>query len=60
MKNRIRKKDDGNGFTGKKEKRETKEKILRCGERRYEEVGANKTDVENRAVRRKMIHCGYP
>ena len=29
------KKDDGNGVTGKEEKRETKEKILRCSERRY-------------------------
>ena len=28
-------KDDGNGITGKEEKRETKEKILRCSERRY-------------------------
>ena len=29
------KKDDGNGVTGKKEKRETKEKIFRCYKRRY-------------------------
>ena len=31
----CRKKDDGNGVTGKEEKRETKEKIFRCSERRY-------------------------
>ena len=33
----CRKKDDRNGVTRKKEKRETKEKIFRCGERRYGE-----------------------
>ena len=32
----CRKKDDENGVTGKEEKRETKEKIFRCSERRYE------------------------
>ena len=31
----CRKKDDGNGVTGKEEKRETKEKIFRYSERRY-------------------------
>ena len=31
----CRKKDDGNGVTGKEEKRETKEKIFRCSKRRY-------------------------
>ena len=31
----CRKKDDGNGVTGKEEKRETKETIFRCSERRY-------------------------
>ena len=31
----CRKKDDRNGSTGKEEKRETKEKICRCSERRY-------------------------
>ena len=31
----YRKKDDGNGVTGKEEKRETKEKIFRCSKRRY-------------------------
>ena len=31
----CRKKDDGNGVTEKEEKRETKEKIFRCSERRY-------------------------
>ena len=33
----CRKKDDRNGSTGKEEKRETKEKICRCCERRYGE-----------------------
>ena len=33
----CRKKDDGNGVTGKEEKRKTKEKIFRCCERRYGE-----------------------
>ena len=33
----CRKKNDGNGVTGKEEKRETKEKIFRCSERRYGE-----------------------
>ena len=32
----CRKKDDRNGVTGKEEKRETKKKISRCSERRYE------------------------
>ena len=31
----CRKKDDGNGVIGQEEKRETKEKISRCSERRY-------------------------
>ena len=31
----CRKKDDGNAVTRKEEKRETKEKIFRCSERRY-------------------------
>ena len=33
----CRKKDDRNGVTEKEEKRETKEKIFRCSERRYAE-----------------------
>ena len=31
----CRKKDDGNGGTGKEEKRETEEKIFGCSKRRY-------------------------
>ena len=31
----CRKKDDGNGVTEKEKKRQTKEKIFRCCERRY-------------------------
>ena len=33
----CRKKGDGNGVTGKEEKREAEEKIFRCTERRYGE-----------------------
>ena len=33
----CRKNDDGNGVTGKEEKRETKEKIFKCSKRRYGE-----------------------
>ena len=36
-KQRVCRKDDGNGGTGKEEKRETKEKLFRCSERRYGE-----------------------
>ena len=36
----------------------TKEKIYRCSEKRYGEVGAKEMDVENRIVWRKMICCG--
>ena len=35
MRRVCRKKDNGNGSTGKEEKRENKEKIFRCSERRY-------------------------
>ena len=51
-----KKKDDGNGVTGKEEKREAKENIFRC----YGEVGVKETEVENRTAWRKMIRCGYP
>ena len=33
----CRKKGDGNGVTGKEEKRQAEEKIIGCGEGRYEE-----------------------
>ena len=36
MRRVCKKKDDGNGVTGK-EKRDTKEKIFRCSKRRYGE-----------------------
>ena len=56
----CRKKDD----TEEEEKRETKEKILRCSERRYGgswcERDGLENNVKNRTVWRKMIHCGYP
>ena len=42
----CRKKDDGSGVTGKEEKSETKEKIFRCGKRRYEGSRCEE-DVEN-------------
>ena len=44
----------------KKEKKETKEKIFRCCERRYGEVGVKEMDVEDRMVWRKIVWCGYP
>ena len=47
----CRKKDDGNGSTGKELKRETKEKIFRCSERRYGEVGAKEMNFEDRTKR---------
>ena len=56
----YRKKDNRNGVTRKEEKRETKQKIFRCSERRYGKVGAKETDIENRMVWRQMIRCGYP
>ena len=56
----CRKKNDGNGVTGKEEKRETKEKIFRCSKRRYGEVVAKETDVEDRKVWRIVICCGHP
>ena len=56
----CKKKDDGNGVTGKEKKRETKEKIFRCSERRYGEVGAKEIDVQDKMIWRMMIHCGYP
>ena len=48
------------GVTGKEEKMNTKEKIFRYSKRRYGEVGAKETDIENRTVWKKMIRCGYP
>ena len=47
-------------LTGKRKRRRTKEKIFRCSERRYGEVGAKETDVEDRKVWRMMIRCGHP
>ena len=46
----CKKEDDGNGITGKEEKRETKEKIFRCSKRSMGEVGAMETDVEDRKM----------
>ena len=37
MRRKQRKKDDGNGVTGKEEKRKTKEKIFGCNEVEYGE-----------------------
>ena len=56
----CRKKDDGNGVTGKEEKRETKEKILNLMKENMREVGVKETDVENTTVWRQIIRCGYP
>ena len=56
----CRKKNNGNGVTGKEEKRGTKKKIFRCSKRRYGEIGAKEMDVEDRKVWRMMIRCGHP
>ena len=40
--------------TKKEKKKEMKEKIFRCCERKYGEVGAKETDVEDRRVWRKI------
>ena len=51
-----RKKGDGNGVTGKKEKREAKEKIFRCSEGSYgKSCGARETDIENRTLWRNGL-----
>ena len=42
-----------------RKRREEGEKIFMCSERRYGEVGAKDTDVEDRKMWRKMIRCGY-
>ena len=45
-------------FTGKEEKRETKEKIF--SKKDMGEVGAKETDVEDRKMWMIMIRCGHP
>ena len=50
------KKGDGNGVTGKEEKREAKEKISGCSED-MGKVSARKKDIENRALWRNIIRC---
>ena len=45
---------------GKRKKRETEEKISRCSERRYGEVGVREKDIESKTLWRNMIGCGYP
>ena len=56
----CRKKDDGNGVTGKEEKRETKRRFLNVVKEDIGEVGAKETDVEDRKVWRMMMRCGHP
>ena len=57
---RVCKKNDGNGVSGKEEKRETKERFLNLVKEDMGKVGAKETDIEDRMVWRKMICCGYP
>ena len=56
----CRKKDDGNGVTGKRKRGRPKRRFLDVVKEDMGEVGAKKTDIEDRTIRRKMIHCGYP
>ena len=53
---RVCRKKDGNGITGKEEKR----RFLNVVKKDMGKVGAKETDVENRTVWRKIIRCGYP
>ena len=46
----CRKKDDGNGVTGKEEKREAEEKISGCSVEDIEEVDAREKDIENKTL----------
>ena len=54
------KKNDGNGVTGKEEKREPKRRFLGVVKEDMGEVGAKETDVEDRKMWRMMICCGHP
>ena len=56
----MRKKDDGNGVTGKEERGRPKRRFLDVVKEDMGEVGAKEMDVKNRIVWKKMIHCGYP
>ena len=59
---RVCRKKDGNGITGKEEKRRAvrpKRRFLNVVKKDMGKVGAKETDVENRTVWRKIIRCGY-
>ena len=56
----CRKKDDGNGVTGKEEKRRLKRRFLDVVKEDMGEVGAKETDIEDKRVWRMMIRCGHP
>ena len=53
-------KGDGNGVTGKEEKREAKENISRCNKAGYGETGAREKDIKNRTQWRNIIRFGNP
>ena len=56
----CRKKDDGNGVTGKEEKGRPKRRFLDAVKEDMEEVGVKETDIEDRKMWRMMIRCGHP
>ena len=45
---------------GKEEKREAKEKISRCSEEGYGEVGAREKDIKNKTLWKNIIRFGNP
>ena len=47
-------------LSGKRKRGRPKRRFLDVVKEDMGEVGAKETDIENRTVWRKMIHCGYP
>ena len=56
----CRKKDDGNGVTGKRKRGRPKRRFYDVVKEEMGEVGTRETDVEDRTVWRKMKRCDYP
>ena len=56
----CRKKGDGNGVTGKEEKREAEKKISGCNEEGYKKLGEKKTNVINRLTIRRDLAGTIP
>ena len=54
----CRKKGNGNGVTGKEEKRKALEKISRCSEEGYGEACAREKEIENKKLWRNIIRYG--